>query len=86
MFEVKDGKVIFKPDDEKAAQAGGRSVTIKVEGERLSRLQGILARTGWKNPVKATASDSTRWYTEQAALKLVALKLLDDAISQQSVK
>lgn len=83
MFEMKDGKLVFKPDDEKAAKkAGGRSLAIKIEGERLSKLQGILSHTGWKNPTRESASESTKWYTEQAALRIVALKLFDDAISK----
>lgn len=82
MFELKEGKLVFKPDNEKAAKAAGRSFTIKVDGDRLSKLQGILSRSGWKNSAKVTATDDTKWYNEQAALKAVAVKLLDLAIDQ----
>jgi len=86
MFEVQDGKVIFKPDNEKAAKAAGRSLSVKVDGERLSKLQGILARSGWKNPAKANVSDDTKWFNEQVALKEIALKLLDFVIGEHAAK
>jgi len=86
MFELKGGKIIFKPDNEKAAKAGGRSFTIRVDGERLAKLQAILTRTGWKNPTKATASDASKWYQQQAALKEITLKLLDFALAEHTAK
>ena len=82
MFELKEGKLVFKANDEKATKAAGRSFTIKVDGDRLKKLQGILSHSGWKNSTKVTASDATKWYNEQAALKVVAVKLLDFAIDQ----
>jgi len=82
VFDIKEGKLVYKADNEKAAKAAGRSFTIKVDGDRLSKLQGILSHSGWKNSAKVTASDDTKWYTEQAALKVVAVKLLDLAIDQ----
>ena len=86
MFELQDGKVTFKANDEKATKAAGRSFTIKVDSERLSKLQGILSHSGWKNPVKSTASAASKWYAEQMALKEIALKLLDLVIGEHAAK
>jgi len=82
VFELKEGKVTFKVNDEKVAKAAGRSFTIKVDGERLAKLQRILSYSRWKNSAKVTASDDAKWYKEQTALKVVAVKLLDFAIDQ----
>jgi len=86
MFELKEGKLVYKANDEKAAKAAGRSFTVKVDSDRLSKLQGILSHSGWKNSAKVTASDDTKWYTEQVALKAIALRLLDFAIDQHAAK
>jgi len=85
MFELKEGKVVFKPDNEKAAKAGG-GVTVKLEGERLAKLRGILKGSGWVNPASKSASESTKSWKEREALAAVALKLLDFAIEQQTAK
>ena len=84
-FELKDGKLTFKPDGGKDAEAAGnRSFTMKIDGNRLSKLQGILTHSGWKNPAKATATETTKWFNEQAALKAVAFNLLDFIIGEHS--
>lgn len=85
MFEVKDGKVVFKPDNEKTAKAGG-GVVVKLEGERLAKVRGILKQSGWKNPVKAEASEATKSWKEREALVAIAIRLIDLAIEQQTAK
>lgn len=82
-FEVKEGKVVFKPDNEqKTAKAGG-GVTLKLEGERLAKVRSILNKSGWKNPTKPEASESTKTWKEREALVAVAIRLIDLAIEQQ---
>lgn len=84
MFELKEGKVVF---DSKVSnpKAGGRSFAVKVGGDRLAKLQGILAGSGWKNPSKSP-NQETQWWAEREALLGVAEKLLDWAIAQHSAK
>lgn len=85
MFEVKGGKVVFKANDEKAAKTTG-GVTIKLVGERLAKLKGILHNSGWKNPASNSVSESTIAWREREALVELALKLLDFGIDQHSAK
>lgn len=85
MFEVKGGKLTFKANDEKAAKTTG-GVALKLEGERLAQLRGILKQSGWTNPASKSSSESTKSWREREALVEVALKLLDFAIDQHSTK
>jgi len=80
MFEVKDGKVVFKHDDEEKTKAGA-GVAIKLNGERLVRLQSILGRSGWVNPAAKDSSEATKSWKRREALTALALKLLDVAIA-----
>jgi len=85
-FEVKEGKVVFKPDNEqKTAKAGG-GVTLKLEGERLGKLRGILKQSGWTNPASKSASEATKSWKEREALLAIAIRLLDFAIGQHTAK
>lgn len=84
MFELKQGKVLF---DSKVSnpKPGGHSFAVKVGGDRLAKLQAILAGSGWKNLTK-TSNEETRWWAERQALLGMTEQLLDSAIEQHSAK
>lgn len=84
MFELsKEGKLVFKQNDGQNTGKAGGGVVVKLEGERLAKLRSILNKSGWKNPVKAEASEATKTWKEREALVAVAIRLIDLAIEQQ---
>lgn len=85
MFELKDGKVIFKADDGNTSKAGA-GMAVKLNGERLVKLQGILKQSGWTNPASKDSAEATKAWKEREAVTALVLKLLDFAISQHSAK
>ena len=80
-FTLQGGKVLFKPDDEKNAKAG-TGMAVKLNGERLVKLQGMLKQSGWVNPASKDSSESTKSWKEREAVTALVLKLLDFAIEQ----
>ena len=85
-FELKDNKLVFKPDDEKKAAKAAGGVVVKLEGERLAKVRSILNKSGWKNPVKAEASEATKAWKEREALVAITIRLIDLAIEQHTAK
>ncbi len=84
MFELQEGKMVFNAKANNP-KPGGRSFAVKVGGDRLAKLQRILAGSGWKNLTK-TSNEETRWWAERQALLGLAEELLDLAITQHSAK
>ena len=74
-FEIEEGKVIFKEEKTTEMQS---AIMLKLDGQRLSRLQQILIDSGWH--FKSNVREAAKPTLYRNALILVAYKLLDWAI------
>ena len=74
-FEIEEGKVTFKGEMENIQSA----IMLKLDGQRLSRLQQILIDSGWH--YKSNVREAAKPTLYRNALILLTYKLLDWAIA-----
>lgn len=79
MFEIAEGKVIYKGEMENVQSA----IMLKLDGVRLSHLQQILIDSGWH--FKSNVKESVKPTLYRNALVLLTYKLLDWAIDSHMV-
>ena len=80
MFEIEEGRVVFKEGVTTEIQS---AIMLKLDGVRLSRLQQILIDSGWH--FKSNVKESVKPTLYRNALILVTYRLLDWAIDSHMV-
>jgi len=78
-FELEEGKVTFKKEKTTKKEP---AITLKLTGERLSKIQQIVIDSGYTHDPKW--SEATKASHDREAVLMVAEKLLDWGIAQHS--
>jgi len=78
-FEVKNGKITYKKEKETKKEP---AITLKLTGERLSKLQQIVIDSGYTHDPKW--SEATKASNDRKAVLMVAEKLLDWGIANHT--